>query len=363
MLDPSPELPPRVSKARLLARLAVIGAILTSAAAAFAWAGGWLSPGLLTPARVIDRFETLNGVHPGFRRNHAKGICVTGWFDSNGAGQRLSKALVFAPGRVPVVGRFALGVGQPYVADAQDTVRSLAVQFMLPDGEQWRTGMNNIPVFAVNTPEGFYEQLAATHPDPATGRPDPAKLNAFLKRHPETPTALKLIQGRTISSGFADSSYNSLDAFHFINADGLSTPVRWSVVPSQSFTSESVSAAANDKNWLFDTLIAQIGQQALQWHLIVTVGHPEDPTSDATIPWPEDREHVDVGTLSLDRAEGEDGGACRDVNYDPLVLPDGIAPSDDPLLSARSATYSQSFTRRAGETKAPSAVVTAGAEP
>jgi catalase len=31
-------------------------------------------------------------------------------------------------------------------------------------------------------------------------------------------------------------------------------------------------------------------------------------------------------------------------------------PSDDPLLSARSAVYSQSFTRRAGETKGPSAV-------
>ena len=39
-----------------------------------------------------------------------------------------------------------------------------------------------------------------------------------------------------------------------------------------------------------------------------------------------------------------------------LVLPPGIAPSDDPLLSARSATYSESFTRREGETKTPSAV-------
>jgi len=32
--------------------------------------------------------------------------------------------------------------------------------------------------------------------------------------------------------------------------------------------------------------------------------------------------------------------------FDPLVLPAGIAPSDDPLLSARSAVHSQSFTRR-----------------
>jgi catalase len=49
-------------------------------------------------------------------------------------------------------------------------------------------------------------------------------------------------------------------------------------------------------------------------------------------------------------------GNCRDVNFDPLVLSSGIEPSDDPLLSARSAAYSTSFTRRAGERKEPSAV-------
>jgi catalase len=41
------------------------------------------------------------------------------------------------------------------------------------------------------------------------------------------------------------------------------------------------------------------------------------------------------------------------------VLPAGILPSDDPLLSARSAVYSQSFTRREGEPKQPSAITPA----
>jgi hypothetical protein len=49
-------------------------------------------------------------------------------------------------------------------------------------------------------------------------------------------------------------------------------------------------------------------------------------------------------------------GNCRDINFDPLVLPSGTEPSDDPLLTARSAAYSESFTRREGETKTPSAV-------
>jgi catalase len=65
-----------------------------------------------------------------------------------------------------------------------------------------------------------------------------------------------------------------------------------------------------------------------------------------SLPWPEDRRHVDAGLVSIDRVASEDNGSCTDVNYDPLVLPSGIEPSDDPLLSARSAAYARSFTLR-----------------
>ena len=70
---------------------------------------------------------------------------------------------------------------------------------------------------------------------------------------------------------------------------------------------------------------------------------------------------MDVGTLTADRIESEDTSPARDINFDPLVLPDRIAASDDPLLSAHSAAYSQSFTRREGGHKDPSAVTPAEA--
>jgi catalase len=60
--------------------------------------------------------------------------------------------------------------------------------------------------------------------------------------------------------------------------------------------------------------------------------------------------------LTINGVESEDTSPTRDINFDPLVLPNGIAASDDPLLGARSAAYSQSFTRREGEHKYPSAV-------
>ena len=79
-------------------RFAMIGIVLVVVAAGFAYLGGWLTPGDLTPARFVDAFEQANGVHAGFRRNHAKGLGVSGFFESNGNGVRFSKAVVFRPG-------------------------------------------------------------------------------------------------------------------------------------------------------------------------------------------------------------------------------------------------------------------------
>ena len=85
-----------------IVRLGLIGVILGVVAGGFAYLGGWLTPRDLTPARFTDGFQSVNGVHPGFRRNHAKGVGVSGFFESNGNGARFSKAVVFQAGRVPV---------------------------------------------------------------------------------------------------------------------------------------------------------------------------------------------------------------------------------------------------------------------
>lgn len=140
-------------------------------------------------------------------------------------------------------------------------------------------------------------------------------------------------------------------------ADGLATPVRWAVVPDKEAALETTAQAARtDRNFLFDDLATQLRQGPLRWHLVATLGLTDDPVADATLPWPSNRKSVELGTLTLTDAVPEAAGNCRSVNFDPPVLPDGIAPSDDPLLSARSAAYARSFTRRAGEKKSPSAV-------
>ena len=99
-----PDDPQPLGRRALVTRLAAIGLVLGATGIAFAWAAGWLTPDPLTQTKLIDTFEQVNGPHPGFRRNHAKGVCFAGAFDSSGAGARYSTATVLAPGRVPVVG-------------------------------------------------------------------------------------------------------------------------------------------------------------------------------------------------------------------------------------------------------------------
>ena len=343
-----------------LGRLAGVGILLLGVVAAFFYVGGWFSPHTLTQARFVDGFEKVNGVHPGFRRNHAKGVCVSGYFESNGKGTQISKAAVFGPGRVPVIGRFSLGTGDPNSSDGPWVARGLGIDYEMADGEEWRTAMINLPVFPFKDPQAFYDNMMASAPDPVTHQPDPAKQAAFMASHPETVHAIEVFKSHEPSSGFDNTTFYGLTAFIFTNGEGKATPVRWTLVPEHQYVAASAAGTpSGDKNYLFLGVISSIEQHPLRWHLLLTLGQPGDPTNNSTSEWPADREKVDAGTLTLDTVEAEATSATRVVNFDPLVLPAGISPSDDPLLSARSGVYSESFTRRAGEKTEPSAITPA----
>jgi catalase len=339
---------------RLLAAAVVIGTAVGGTGLAFAYTSGWLSPGRLTPDRMVDALSERGGDPLGHRRNHAKGICFTGRLEANGAGQRLSTAPMFAAGRYPVVGRFAIATGNPAAPDATGRVRSMAIRVLAPDGQEWRSGMNSSPVFAVSTPRAFYDMTLATDLDPLTGRPDPAALPHFLATHPEASAFLNWARTAPWTGSYADQDYNALNAFLLVAADGTRRAARWSMratLPPEPLAQADLARLGPD--FLEADLVRRLGEGEgeLRWRLVVTLATPGDPTDDATRAWPEGREQAEVGTLVVERAEAEAAGPCRDYNYDPLVLPAGILPSDDPLLPARSSAYANSFDRRTAETR------------
>jgi catalase len=178
--------PAPLSPAAATRRFALIGGILFASALAFAYVGGWLTPSRLSPARMVAALSDRGGNPLGHRRNHSKGMCFTGVFDATGSGSRYSTAPMLAAGRYPVVGRFAIAVGDPDASDVMGRVKSMAIQIVTPDGQEWRSGMNNSPVFVVANPRDFYELTLAQGIDPATGKPNPDAVKRFFATHPDT---------------------------------------------------------------------------------------------------------------------------------------------------------------------------------
>ena len=229
--DPSPPSPP----SRPWGPWAAIAGLVLGLSLAFAWVAGWIGPaGRLTAPRLVDDIE--NGKpFPGFRRAHSRGVCVAGYFEPSAEAATLSRARVFRQPRTPVQGRLSIGGGDPFGAEAQARVRSLALSLRTDDGQEWRMAMNSFPFFAVATPAGFHAQLLASRPDPATGKPDPAKMAAFLERYPEAARFQAWAKSAPWSSSWANTEYNGVNAFRFIDAQGRSRFVRWSMQPQAAF--------------------------------------------------------------------------------------------------------------------------------
>ena len=328
--------------------LLAITLIVACVALAFAWVAGWLTPDRLTSQRFTDAIQSGNGqIYRGFRRAHAKGICVAGYFEGSGQGVALSSARLFAPVHTPFVGRLSVGGGSPYGLDGKARVRSMALELNSDDGQQWRMAMNSFPFFGVSSAQAFYEQTRANTPDPVTGKPDPVRQAAFATAHPEFARFAAWASNAPWSTSWANTTYNGVDTFRFINRAGEIHNVRWSMQPQTAFAAMSPEQrAAADGDFLSEDLDQRLAQGPLRWDMVVTVAQPGDSIVDPSQSWPEERQHVTVGTVVIQSSTAQTTGACRDINYDPLVLPTGVQGSEDPILAARSAVYSVSFNRR-----------------
>jgi catalase len=330
----------------VLVSLALIGGVVAAGAAAFAYTAGWFSPEQLTPEKLVAAFAPPGGPALGHRRNHAKGICFTGEFEANGAGSELSAAGVFVKGQHPVLGRFNLGTPDANAADATVRVRGMGLQITAPDGQEWRSAMIDAPVFAVSTPQGFYELLLAS----ASKAPDAMK--NFAAAHPEFAGFVQWATTAPWTGSFAEDRFNSLNAFIFVDSAGAEHAVRWSLLP----TAPVVPVAHDDlvklgPDFLEQEITQRVAGGPQRWTMVVTVANPGDPTADPTKAWPPDRRTVEVGTLVVQKIEAEADGPCRDINFDPTILPTGIQVSDDPFPAARSSAYRVSYDLRTAESK------------
>ena len=306
-----------------------------------------------TGDELVDALEKRNGKFAGFRRVHAKGICGTGRFLSNGKGAAYSEAQVFEKDReTAVTFRFSNAGSNPFNSDKREPVRSLALIFAQENGEEWRTAMIHTPMFLVSTPEAFMAAQEALVPNPTTGQPDPARVNAFFQGNPESLALVQHMQTNLPPKGFKDAPYNSIHTFNFVSNEKV-TPVRWRFSPSDGVVlTDPTDLAAKSDNFLFEELEAAVNKGGASWDLTIQLAEEGDDITNATKPWPEERTRISLGTLTLTGVDKGPDAVCRGENFDPIYLPTGIEPSEDPLLYARSAAYAASYSRRYVEREA-----------
>jgi catalase len=337
--------------------LVLIAVVLAGGAAAFAYTAGWFSPPRLTPKKIVNALAPPTGAALGRRRNHAKGICFTGLFEANGAGAALSKAQVFTRGRYPALGRFNLASPDPNAPDATVQVRGIGLRISTPDGQEWRSAMIDAPVFPVSTPRAFYELLLAS------ASKDPNAMKTFAGAHPEIAAFGAWAKNAPWTGSYAEERYNGLNSFVFTDGSGAEHTVRWSLVPAaRPVAVVPADLAKRGPDFLEQEIAERVRGGPMHWTMIVSVADPGDPTSDPSKAWPKDRRASEVGTLTVQQIQAEPDGPCRDINFDPTVLPSGMRTSDDPFPAARSAAYARSYDLRTTEAKDYPRAVT-GAKP
>jgi catalase len=349
----------RLNRRQLLAGaggLSVMGAMGPAVVSATGAVAGRMTPGDATATEktteasaeaVVNALEGAYGVNRGQRRNHTKGVGAVGFFVGESEAAEYSRSPLFAGESLEVIARFSLAGGDPNASDTEKSPRGVGLQFRLPNGGLHHMTMLHTPMFFAGMPKTFLDKMLALKPDPATGKPDPDKLRAFVASHPDNSAQFHFLTGSNPPPSYANCAYYGIHTFKFLDRRDKVTLVRFRFVPQdgeRQLTSEELKSMPRD--FLNQALIERTQRGPIKWDMIVTLGEPGDPETNPTLLWPKNRKEIKAGTLTLTSALPQTQAGSYQINYDPLLMSDGIAPTDDPILLFRSPTYALSFTRR-----------------
>jgi catalase len=298
----------------------------------------------VTPQAGVDAANAVFGRHDGFRALHAKGTLLKGTFTATPEASKLTRAAHMQGDPMPVTVRVSNGGGDPDVADYKPDVRGLAVKLYLPDGSRTDIVAQTVPRFPVSTPEAFVEFMHAQVPGPSMAW----RVPAFFARHPGSlatlPGSLKAL--RPLES-YATTRYYALHAYRFLDAEGGSRYVRYTLVPETGETRIGPrEAKRRGRDYLQDDIRERVQRRPVRFTLELQIAEPGDAVDDPSSAWPPERRRVNAGTLELTGVETERETGGDVLVFDPTRITDGIELSDDPVLRYRHDAYGESVARR-----------------
>lgn len=299
---------------------------------------------------LLQLFDSMFGVHPGFRAAHAKGLMLTGTFRPSAQAQTLTKAPHAVRESTPVTARFSNGTGIPQLPDnvADANPRGFAIRFNL--AEHVHTDIVSHATNGFPTRDG-YEFLAFLRAAVASGPdvPSPKPVEVFFGSHP---AALAFVQTpKPFPSSLARETYFAVTAFEFTNAAGEKRFGRYRIIPEagNDFLTDA-QAARIGENYHYDEIAQRVAKSPVRFKIVVQIADAGDTVDDATIHWPENRQMIEFGTLELNQVMPDSLAQQKHIIFDPIPRVDGIEASADPLLELRAAIYLLSGRRRRAAT-------------
>ncbi len=295
---------------------------------------------------LIQQFDTIFGLHPGFRPAHAKGKMLTGTFTPTPTAASLTRAPHMNQKSTPVWVRFSDSTGVPLIPDNDPNAnpRGIGIRFHLAERVHTDIIAHSANGFPARNGQEFLEflrALASSDASKLAGSP----LEAFLGSHPKTLAFVQL--PKPAPSSFARETFFGITAMRFTNKDGQSRYGRYRIVPEAGVDHLTPEiAAAQSANFLFDELTERIAKGPINFRVVAQLANDGDNANDATELWPEDRTLLDLGTIALTKPVANDAHEQQWTIFDPIPRVDGIEPSDDPLLELRAAVYLMSGRRR-----------------
>ncbi|HXZ81035.1 MAG TPA: catalase family peroxidase [Terriglobales bacterium] len=296
---------------------------------------------------ALEAFDNLNGHHPGFRPVHAKGILLSGAFIPSPQAASLTRAPHLHNPSTRIVVRFSDFAGLPSVADndAENAgPRGLAIRFYFSEHVHTDIIAHSVDGFAVRTAEEFVEFLRAIYAS-GPGATKPTPVESFLGTHP---AALAFVQTpKPIPTSLVKESYFAVNAYKFINRDGIAKFGRYRILPEdKNQYLDEAGAAKKSPDFLFDEIRERVGKGGTRMRILVQVAAEGDAVDDSTVHWPDQRPVVEFGTIELNSVVPDGDAEQRHIIFDPLPRVDGIESSGDPLLEPRAAVYLMSGRRR-----------------
>jgi catalase len=152
---------------------------------------------------------------------------------------------------------------------------------------------------------------------------------------------------KPIPASFARESFFAVSAFRFTNARGVSRYGRYRVLPvaGNQYLDEA-GAAAQTPNFLFDEIQERIAKGPVGFRIMVQLAEDGDTVDDATVRWPEGRQLITFGEISLTGITPDNAREQQQIIFDPIPRVEGVEASADPLFEPRANIYLMSGRQR-----------------